>query len=316
MPCLKLDIDDGLLRRAYHAMAKVLLERSRCRFAKVGALVQEGCSGPWEIRKHAITFNMNELVGLANFPQRMLSAQGTYETANEYFLSLAEDYLCNLKMQQYNAVIDENDCRKKYIARCLFRKIAGQFSTTYNRGPFILFCEDLRPSNLFIDSDFNTLGVVDWEFCYAVPVEFALFSPWWLLLARPETWEAGFDDFLHHYIPRQTLFLGILRDCEEELIKKGAVLESPRPSDVMVQSLDNGTFWFVLAATYAWTLDDVYWKLIHPKHYRESESIEDLIELLSSEERDSIDDFVKNKMQKANKGELVQYENMATLPTA
>lgn len=219
-------------------------------------------------------------------------------------------------MQQYDAVTNEADCRKKYIARCLFRKIAGKFSTIYNEGPFMLLCEDLRPSNLFVDPDFNILGVVDWEYCYAAPVEFALCSPWWLLLARPETWEAGFDDFLEHYIPRQKLFLEILRACEQESIDSGVVLGSPRPSVYMAQTLENGTFWFFLAATYAWTLDDVYWRFIQPRYYGMFGSTDDLVNLLSPEERNGIDEFVRKKMQTANKGNLVQYEDMATLANA
>lgn len=80
----------------------------------------------------------------------------------------------------------------------------------YNNGSFPLFCDDLRPSNVLVDEDLSIRAVIDWEFCYAAPVEFSHCSPWWLLLARPETWDSGIDDFLYHYKSRQKIFLEVL----------------------------------------------------------------------------------------------------------
>ncbi|EEP77312.1 predicted protein [Uncinocarpus reesii 1704] len=288
-------------------MAEVLLELSKCRFPAIGALVESESGEGWHIGSRPITFNMNEIVARGNFPPKLLASQGTFGTANEYFSSLADDHLRHLETQRNGAVIDESDCRKKYIARCLFRKIAGQFSTTFNHEPFMLLCEDLRPANLLVDQDFNVAGVVDWEFSYSAPAEFFHCTPWWLLLGRPETWEAGFDDFLAHYIPRQQVFLDILQNCEEELFKNGAALDSPRLSEHMAQSLKNGQFWFFLAATYGWTFDDVYWKFLHPKYY-ETESLHELELLLSPEEQQNIGTFVVEKMNTSNDGKFILHE--------
>lgn len=67
---------------------------------------------------------------------------------------------------------DEADCRRKYVARCLFRKLSCDISKKYCNGPFRLYCDDLRPDNVLVDaSSLAVTGVVDWEFTYAVLVE-------------------------------------------------------------------------------------------------------------------------------------------------
>ncbi|PGH10637.1 hypothetical protein AJ79_05351 [Helicocarpus griseus UAMH5409] len=143
-------------------------------------------------------------------------------------------------------------------------------SNKYNNGPFPLFCDDLRPSNVLVDENLRICAVIDWEFCYAAPAEFSHCSPWWLLLARPETWNAGIDDFLAHYMPRQKIFLEVLRDCENELNQNGSIFGSPRLSELMAQSIEDGSFWVSLAAIYSFAFDDIYWQFIHPKHYGQS----------------------------------------------
>lgn len=68
---LKPDIDIAILRRAYHGMVKILLELPRCQFSAIGGLVQ-GKTGDISVEKRAVTSNMNELVGLGNFPPKRL----------------------------------------------------------------------------------------------------------------------------------------------------------------------------------------------------------------------------------------------------
>jgi Phosphotransferase enzyme family. len=111
--------------------------------------------------------------------------------------------------------------RKKYIARCLFRKIAQDIQID-QRGPFHLYCDDLRPSNVLVSGpNLTTTGVIDWEFTYVAPAEFTYTAPWWLLFESPETWESDLNAFLHRYTPRLEIFLTILRSCENEQIQKG-----------------------------------------------------------------------------------------------
>lgn len=97
---------------------------------------------------------------------------GSFSRATDYFVALADDHMRHFKTQRNNAVDSEADCKEKFVSRCLFKKIARSFSTVHDNGPFGLFCDDMRPSNVIVDSSLCIKSVIDWEFCYAAPMEF------------------------------------------------------------------------------------------------------------------------------------------------
>jgi Ser/Thr protein kinase RdoA (MazF antagonist) len=112
-----------------------------------------------------------------------MSERRRFNNAADYFEELARQHFYHLEFQINDAVIDEADCQKKYIARCLFHNLSREISKEHCNGPFRLYCVDLRPDNVLIDpSKFVVAGVVDWEFTYAAPVEFTYAAPWWLLI--------------------------------------------------------------------------------------------------------------------------------------
>jgi len=41
-----------------------------------------------------------------------------------------------------------------------------------DHGHFKLWCDDIRPANLLINEDLQIVGVIDWEFTHAAPVEY------------------------------------------------------------------------------------------------------------------------------------------------
>ncbi len=297
------NISDFNLKRAYHEMAQVLIELSKPIFPTIGAL--ERASGEWSATKRPLTLNMNELVRVGNFPPSKLT-NCTFQTSSEYFQELANQQFLHLKYQRNDAVSDMQDCQKKFVARCLFRKIAGQIPT--DPGPFHLYCDDLRPSNVLVsESDLSINGVIDWEFTYAAPIEFATAAPWWLLFESPEAWESDLNKFLVRYTPCLQLFLEVLRAREDDQIQKGTLTESQRLSNRMARSMENGMFWFCLAARKSYMFDDIYWAFIDEKHFGSFGSLDDRISLLSMEERNELDDFVKVKMREAGEKTLDEH---------
>lgn len=177
-------------------------------------------------------------------------------------------HLRHLEFQRNDAVTDEVDCQKKYIARCLFRKISRKISNDHRNGPFRLFCDDFRPDNVLADvSRFVVTGVIDWEFTYVAPAEFTYTAPWWLLLERPELWDSDLNQFLARYTPRLRIFLEVLRECEAEHIRQDTLLDSQRLSGAMARSIDDGLFWFCLAARHSSMFDEIYWNFIDPMYH-------------------------------------------------
>ncbi|KKY24151.1 putative phosphotransferase enzyme family protein [Phaeomoniella chlamydospora] len=313
-PVLNPNISIPVITKSYRHMAHILIELSKCRFTQIGGVIRDE-SKHWRVGKRPMTINMNHLVSFANFPPTALPEQ-SFTTANEYFSALAEIHMTHLRTQRNDAAEDDKDYQKKYIARCLFRRIARSFSTTYNHGPFPLYCDDLGPGNLIVDDDLDVKSTIDWEYCYAAPAELTYCSPWWLLLSRPTIWEEELSSFLEQYIPRHQLFLGVLREYEDERIADGLLSECQRLSDSMAQSLSNGNFWFCIAVTSSFIFDDVYWQFIDPIYYGKFTSIEDRIALLSSDEQKDLEPFVRLKAEQAREGRLDDHRTLDELLTA
>lgn len=158
--------------------------------------------------------------------------------------------------------------------------------------------------------------MIDWEFCYAAPVEFSHCSPWWLLLARPEAWDGGIDDFLAHYLPRRDIFLDVLREREDELARNNTPSHSTRLSEHMAQSVENGSFWFFIAATSRFAFDDIYWRFIHPKYHGQVEAIDDLRKLLSTDEQNNLEKLVRKKMDQMREDDLVSHRTLEEMTDA
>ncbi|MCJ1255592.1 hypothetical protein MMC24_003409 [Lignoscripta atroalba] len=302
-------ISKSALKTAYRGMAQIMLELSKPAFPRIGALGRDE-AGAWIVNKRPLTFNMNRLAEFSNYPPHGFTTH-SFTNAADYFEELATQQLRHLESQRNDAVTDEADCRKKYIARCLFRRISREISEEHRDGPFRLFCDDFRPANVLVDVSMLTVtGVIDWEFTYVAPAEFTYTAPWWLLLERPEEWESDLNKFLARYTPRLRIFLESLRECEGEKIKEGTLSGSQCLSGVMEKSLDNGLFWVCLATRYSCMFDEIYWGFIDAKYYGHLTTIEARIDLLTEEERRDLDGLVQRKMREAEEGNLASYQDV------
>ncbi|KAJ5115570.1 Aminoglycoside phosphotransferase [Penicillium atrosanguineum] len=296
---LRSDISISVLREYYSGMAKVLLELSKPEFSHIGA-VRQGESGEWTVQKRPLTFNMNRLAQFSNIPLKVFK-RGRFSNAADYFEELAQHQFYHLELQRNDAVTDEADCRK-------------EISKEHCKGPFRLYCDDLRPGNVLVDaSSLAVTGVVDWEFAYAAPVEFTLAAPWWLLLESPEDWEPELDQFLLRFMPRLRTFLEILRKCEDKNIQDGTLSESQRLSNAMEKSLETGLFWICLALRHSSMFDEIYWTFLDSRFYGPFTTIEDRVGLLSAEERDNIHSFVESKMRQASERTLISHYDLNEL---
>ncbi len=312
-PVLNPQISDRAGKRAYREMAELHLQLSKQEFPRIGALEYNGEG--FTVTKRPLTYNMNQLATSANLPPQAFPTH-PFDSANDYFTSLANQQFSQLQHQRNDAIADQDDCRKKYVARCLFRKIAHNVSTEHCHGPFRLYCDDFRPSNVLVDlQNLHITGVVDWEFTYVAPAEFAYIAPWWLLLQSPEDWESNLDEFVERFVPRLRLFLDVLRECEDEKAKEGngILADSQRLSERMERSLDTGMFWVCLAAKYSSMFDEIYWTFIDEMYHGPFTLIEDRMGLLSEEERLNLDEFVRAKVEHIAEGPLEIYYSVDNL---
>lgn len=307
------NIDEGRLRSVYSDMADILLQLARKSFNEIGCITNQEddeFDDEWIPTHRPLSINMNELVQLGNIPPHLLP-QTTFKTASAYFLALAEMHMIHLKYQRNDAIDSAEDCRRKYIARCLFRRLARENrlgSRAHDKGPFKLFCDDFRPTNVLSNSqkDFKAVGAIDWEFTYAAPADFVYSPPSWLLLERPEYWKEGLNDWTQTYEKRLSVFLEETQKREDDFIKRGILTEDNRLSQHMLESWQNGDFWVCYAARRSWAFDKLYWAKIDRRFFGNGD-LEDRLKLLTVEERDALDSFVQEKLMEKEERTLADW---------
>ncbi|KAK2015676.1 phosphotransferase [Colletotrichum eremochloae] len=327
------DISESKLKDLYLKMARCVLQLTQPTFPRIGALVETG-PGSQCVMGRPITLNMSNMVHLSNIPSSVFPSKGTtYQTADKWYVALADMQIATLVFQRNDMVSSEDDCRTKYVTRQLFRRLAkqGKLSTfgfveddwsarSKHAGgaaallpmpdgtrSFRLWCDDFRPANVLVDGDDNVLGAIDWEFTYAAPAQFVLNSPWWLLLDKPETWEGGIEEWAGIYEGRLGTWLQALEEAEKEMEPGCFIL-----SAYMRESWVTGRFWLDYAAMRSWAFDAVYWKYLDERFFGEraemvptGELWKTRVHLLGEEERAAMEPLVRIKMEEMGEGVLV-----------
>ncbi|KZF22628.1 phosphotransferase enzyme family protein [Xylona heveae TC161] len=285
------EVDENKLRKAYRQMADVLVELQQISFNQIGSISNDGT-----IDGRPLTGDMVFLAEMGNVPP-MLNMDQTFSSTREYLKALSDQLFHHLKEQRHGFVKDEADCRRKYIARCLFQKIISLLPLR-PEGEFRLTCDDFRPSNVLVDDELEIKAVLDWEFCYAAPQEFGQVPPWWLLLQRPE--EVGFQSFETKFKSRFPLFVEALSESESLAISNGRLQRSQCVSEEMKKDMENNLklFWILYAARNAYFFDEIYWTFIHHSHY-EMSGEEELLAQLTDEQRQNLLEISQDKLDDA-----------------
>ena len=130
-------------------------------------------------------------------------------------------------------------------------------------------------------------------------MEFVYSPPSWLLLERPEYWKGGLEEWTQIYEKRLSVFLQELKKKENNLIEWKILTEGDRLSRHMLKNWQNGDFWVCYAARRSWGFDMVYWAKVDRRFFGDG-NLEDRLNLLSTEERDALDAFVKRKLEEKN----------------
>ncbi len=209
--------------------------------------------------------------------------------------------MAHLKAQRVSGM-QATEFRRKYIARCLFQRLAreGQLSKHGNHEPFPLVNDDFRPANVLSNAKFQITGTVDWEFTYAGPREFAYSAPASLLLELPEYWPEGLDDWTRVYEQRLPIFLAAIRERETAALKRGILKQDQCLSLFVHDSWKPGDFWVSYAARRCWAFDMVYWAKIDKRFFGDG-TVDDRLKLLTMEDKTELDQLV-NRMVKAEHG--------------
>ncbi|RAL02646.1 phosphotransferase family protein [Aspergillus ibericus CBS 121593] len=301
-PRLDPNIDIEKLKMLYGQLAEILLQLNKLSFPRIGSLEQVN-NGTYEVTQRPLSIHMNELVRLGTLSRSSLP-RGTFESASSYFDALADLHMEHLTHQRNDAIDSATDCRRKYVARQLFRKLSSDRQLTASaRHPdssFKLWCDDLRPSNVLLNADLQVVGVIDWEFTYAAPAEFSAAPPWWLLLEQPEYWPGGINEWTKVYDYRLKSFLKVLSKREEILIESGRLSEEQRLSGHMRESWRSGDFWVSYAARKNFAFDAIFWQKLDERFFGPGtldESWKERLKLLDDNQKQDMESLVEKKLK-------------------
>jgi hypothetical protein len=331
-------VEEATLDNIWGQIARCYLQLYQLTFPHIGSLV-ETSPGCYEVVGRPITHNMTDMIRLANIPRSVLPSQGTtYDTAAGWYTALAEMHIAQLLFQHNDSVASASDCKNKYVARQVFRRLAIQgrlctfgFSddtwsaqssemspSTLLPAPsgsrdFHIRGDDFRAGNILLTESDDIAALIDWEFTYAGPTQFSLDPPWWLLLDRIEMWPDGMEDWRETYSLRLKTWLAAMRKAEAETGFHASTNRLPRPlSAYMEQSWETGRFFLSYASRKSWAFDAVYWRYLDERFFGRRDPGKELWEtrlhLLTDAERAAIEPFVEKKLAEAGDRRIVDWE--------
>lgn len=256
-------IDETKLNFVYEQIAGFMLELSLLEFPRIGAIAQDAKSGEWAVTEPPLTYDMNEVVAFAGFPADHFTGTAPFDRATEYFFERARCLQKNLETHRNVGFEDKNITWERYVARQCFAKLVPTYGTMDDLGPFRLFCDDMRPSNMLADpKTMRITALLDLEFTNVMPAQYAYDLPWWLILGHPAIMiSEGKQEFLDLFEPRKEQFIRAMERVEDTRLPLSAGI--PRLSARMRDSWDSGRFWFNLAARSSFDVDEIYWKFLH-----------------------------------------------------
>lgn len=324
-------------------MCRFLFQLLQHRFLGIGTLSASG-NDAFLVRSRPLTMNMNALIRLANLPEAVLPpVDRTYSTADQWYVACSKMNTAPLLLQQNDFIISADDCKNKLVARLIFHRLAKEgklsqfgfeedtwssqskdFGARFRSlcpapsgvGDFVLWCDDLRPGNVLLDDDDRVVGIIDWEFTYVGPAQFALDPPWWLCLDSPHHYDdGGVESFAEIYEERVKIWLEAVREVEREFEPESLRLpHGITLSRYMRESWETGRFWLSYATRKTWAFDEIYWKFLderffgkRPDGISRAQLWTTRLDLLTERERDLIEPFVERRLEETKVRKLVDH---------
>ncbi|KID96571.1 Protein kinase-like domain protein, partial [Metarhizium majus ARSEF 297] len=262
-PILNPDIDSKALDTIYLQIANYIFQLSQLPFSRIGAISKDHDSNTWSVTKRPLTYNMNELATVSGCPDDHFPTT-TFDSTSDYLKSVARQHLDHVWAQR-NIADDPEIAQARFIARRQLPRLIPKYCI-HDTGPFLLFCDDMRPSNMLVHPEtLQITAMLDFEFTNAMPAQFTYDPPWWLLISGPEVWldRGSIEEFLTLYTPRMEQFLRALEQVEGASLSKGTERTGQALSAWMRDSWRDGGFWFNYAARKSFELDAIYWAVLH-----------------------------------------------------
>ena len=241
------------LTRVHDQLADIYIQLRGLEFPEIGALgMPSSDSLGISIRHRPLPIELvlqeaEKLNPAAFFPEKKI-----FRTAQEYILALVR--LSRNRLQKTNdpdfdslevagEVVFAHEEFYKHMLTLWLRRTKSE--------PFVLMHGDLalHGNNLLWDDKLNLVAVLDWEWCYTVPVSFFI----------PPAWLNGFcTSPVRQLCSSSLLYLQEVRSLCESVATRSRSRESPLETEWRNLPLEPHCA-LVLALLYPETIDDIYW---------------------------------------------------------
>ena len=209
-----------------------------------------------------LEFNNLELDGVD--VSSVIPSHRTFETATQYFMSLADLHMERL-LQQRNSIETIDEAELKFMNRVYFKKAICKFvEPRWDDGKFVILLGDLSPQNILIDETGCVKVILDLEWTSIRPVQ-CIGPPVWLSGLECGDVIVRDEDELKKFEARFEQFINIFKSREElHLQGRQSAFQDPgsRLSDIMQAGLLSGRYWFAEATGSFYGFDGLFrWSL-------------------------------------------------------
>jgi hypothetical protein len=216
------------LKNLYRGISRVMLSLARVPQPRIGSFRFED-DGRITLSQPPLLCT-NTILESEGVP-RVLRAPVSY---TGHFASLQMDFRDQALRTQQHAAFDKDDCILQMSHHTNMRVVMPHLIDVYYGGPFVLQHTDLHASNLFVDEDWNIVGVIDLEFLCSLPPDM-IEVPYWLTVKEINLLSMENHDRTHRD------FMRIFEEEEKKLI----VVNDRHPlSSSVKDAWYSGAAWF------------------------------------------------------------------------
>ncbi|KAG8169937.1 hypothetical protein KVR01_000682 [Diaporthe batatas] len=169
----------------YQQMADISLQLYKLSSDRIGSL-EILDDGKYAVTSAPLPHNTAYQVVNCSVPVAVLPPRDEiYSSSKEYLADAADMHVAALLFMNEKFMGSADDCKNKFVARHLVRKILHERQQAQSGQPrevFRLWGDDFRPESVLLDKNGVVVGVVDWEFTYFAPETYYSNPPWWLLI--------------------------------------------------------------------------------------------------------------------------------------
>lgn len=204
----------------FTSLADIYLHLRRQEFPAIGRLDGSAESPHVGQKTASIFMNMLQLEGIDSFGIRdSFHDEDTVLKSATSYTKMLQCIGYNAFLKSPNSISVGMGLEVSHNHQLFIKHTEGWLDVGRDEGPFVLVHGDLHLSNLVFDDEFHVIGVLDWEWSSAVPVQYFT-PPLWLSgrdtvqLANPTSWQlflkTALKDFLEIVKARETKMFGNL----------------------------------------------------------------------------------------------------------